>query len=40
MGSLLMALGVVVVTQAQAAVNWLSTEPTPVASAIRMERYP
>ncbi|MEU5506542.1 hypothetical protein ACFTZ8_13830 [Streptomyces fungicidicus] len=29
MGSLLMASGVLVVTQAQAAVNWLSTEPTP-----------
>lgn len=29
MGSLLMGLGVLVVTQAQAAVNWLSTEPTP-----------
>ena len=28
-GSLLMALGVLVVTQAQAAVNWLSAEPTP-----------
>jgi hypothetical protein len=29
MGSLLMALGVSVVPQAQAALNWLSTEPTP-----------
>ncbi|WP_442738039.1 hypothetical protein ACQUSN_08875 [Streptomyces pseudogriseolus] len=29
MGSLLMALGVLVVTQAQAAVTWLSTDPTP-----------
>ncbi|MGA5278333.1 hypothetical protein ACPCKL_32065 [Streptomyces cellulosae] len=29
MGPLLMAVGVLVVTQAQAAVNWLSTEPTP-----------
>ncbi|MFE5599029.1 hypothetical protein ACFQ8O_07540 [Streptomyces coelicoflavus] len=29
MGSLLMAVGVLVATQAQAAVNWLGTEPTP-----------
>ncbi|MFE4086343.1 hypothetical protein [Streptomyces sp. YIM B13502] len=29
MGSLLMALGVLVVTQSQAVVTWLSTEPTP-----------
>ncbi|MFJ1978666.1 hypothetical protein [Streptomyces albogriseolus] len=29
LGSLLMALGVLVVTQSQAAVTWLSTEPTP-----------
>ncbi|MGW0293461.1 hypothetical protein [Streptomyces tuirus] len=29
MGSLLIALGVLVVTQARAAVTWLSTEPTP-----------
>ncbi len=40
LGSLLMALGVLVVTQSQAAVTWLSTEPTPVALAIRMERSP
>ncbi|MFK4020995.1 hypothetical protein [Streptomyces albogriseolus] len=29
LGFLLMALGVLVVTQSQAAVTWLSTEPTP-----------